>query len=56
MQGVPVLGPIARMLYSYAGPVVTSVSSAIGPLQGGLRLTVFGSGYGLSDGKKIYVR
>ncbi len=39
------------LLYSYAGPAVTSVSSAIGPTQGGLRITVFGSGYGSTDGK-----
>jgi hypothetical protein len=52
MQGV--LAPSNRiLLYSYAGPVVTSVSSALGPVEGGLRLTVFGSGYGSTDGKEL---
>jgi hypothetical protein len=54
MQGIS--APSERiLLYSYAGPAVTSVSSSLGPVQGGLRLTVFGSGYGFTDGKKFVI-
>jgi hypothetical protein len=52
MQGVSALSE-RILLYSYAGPSVTSVSTALGPSQGGLRLTIFGSGYGFTDGNKF---
>jgi hypothetical protein len=36
--------------FSYAAPTVTAVTSRLGPVVGGLRLTVFGSGFGSYNG------
>ena len=40
-------------LYSYVAPTITGISSTLGPVDGGLRLTVLGSGYGAYDGEQL---